>query len=71
MNLVRLISTVLSDPAIRAIALPLIEDVIDWVRSGKPTPAWLDVASQQIPELRSPLALQRAALRARSARAGG
>lgn len=66
MNLVRLISTVLSDPAVRGIVLPLAEAVIGWIRSGKPVPEWLDVASQQIPELRSPLALERARRRAAS-----
>lgn len=72
MNLVRLISTVLSDPAVRGIVLPLAEAVIDWIRSGKPVPGWLDAAEQAVPalravpELRAPLALERARRRAAS-----
>jgi hypothetical protein len=69
LNLVKLLSTVLSDPAVRAIVLPLAEAVIAWVRSGKPVPGWLDLAELDVPELKAPLALERAKLRRRSAEA--
>ena len=67
MNLVKLISTVLSDPAVRAIVLPLAEAVIGWVRSGKPVPEWLDLAELAVPDLQAPLALERAKLRREAA----
>jgi hypothetical protein len=59
-NLARLLATILRDPAVRSIVLPLVEEVIAWVRSGKPAPAWLDAAERAVPELRAPLALERA-----------
>jgi hypothetical protein len=63
-NLVRLLTTALADPTVRGIILPIAEDVLAWVRSGRPAPAWLEAAGREVPELRAPLALARARLRA-------
>jgi hypothetical protein len=67
LNLVKLISTVLSDPAVRAIVIPLAEEVISWIRSGRPVPGWLDLAEVDVKELQAPLALERAKLRREAA----
>lgn len=63
MNLVQVLTRVLADPTVRAIVLPIAEAVIAWVRSGKPVPEWLDLAELDVPDLRAPLALERAKLR--------
>lgn len=45
-----------SDPDVRAIAMPIVRDVVAWVRGGI-KPRWLTQAIEEIPELKSPAKL--------------
>lgn len=56
----------LANPLVRAIAKPLIEELIAWIKGKRPRPRWLDRALEEVPELASPIAM--ADLQARAAK---
>jgi hypothetical protein len=47
---------ILRDPVVRGVVVPLVEQVVAWVRGGQ-RPDWLDGALREVPELRAPVAL--------------
>jgi hypothetical protein len=56
---------VLRDPVVRGIVVPLIEQVVAWVRGDRSRPAWLDGALREVPGLDAPVQLAEAKRRAR------
>lgn len=41
---------VLRDPVVRAVAVPLIESIVEWARGGK-RPSWIDGALREVPSI--------------------
>jgi len=58
------VAKVLSSPEVRAIVLPLAEQVVRWVRGGQ-KPEWLDGAVRDVPSIKDAVdALEEAERRA-------
>jgi hypothetical protein len=47
---------ILRDPVVRGVVVPLVEQVVAWVRGGR-EPAWLDGALREVPDPRAREAL--------------
>ena len=63
MSALSTIVRLLADPTVRAIVVPLAQQVARWVRGGE-RPRWLDGALREVPALESPVALAEARRRA-------
>jgi len=46
------VAKVLSSPEVRAIVLPLAEQVVRWVRGGQ-KPEWIDGAVREVPSIKN------------------
>lgn len=57
--------TLLANPLVRQIARPLIAEIVEFVRGRRDCPSWLDMAIDDVPELRMPIAAAEARRRAR------
>lgn len=65
MTWLRTILRLLADPTVRAIVIPLAQQVAEWVRGGK-RPEWLDGAVREVPSIQDAVdALAEARRRAR------
>lgn len=42
---------ILRDPVVRAIIVPLAEQIVAWVRGDRTRPAWLDGALREVPSI--------------------
>lgn len=42
---------ILRDPVVRAIVVPLAEQIVAWVRGDRTRPAWLDGALRDVPSI--------------------